>query len=180
MAVLMLLALAAAILDDATLHVAAGDPGPCHRTNGPGCCKTCVAMKPLVAEPFTVADMHTSPGKSLKVYIPSALRTSKRLTERCKSPHRYTEKGVKVHVPTDSVLYPVRDWLWRHDEYISYDMQRQFVMCGTTHVNTSAEADLCWQVSLIATIRTGHARPAPHACACCVHISWARSMSVRL
>ena len=119
-------------------------PPPCSSDCGgdqPGCCKFCVPTKPLEGPAFTTNDLGEFPAARLNVYVPPAYQPEANL---CASEHGFTFGAERIHLEPSSILYPVRDWLWKHDEYISVDMQRQFMLCGATRVDSPAKADVCW------------------------------------
>ena len=66
------------------------------------------------------------------------------LTANCDYEHPYTSNAKRVPIPQESLLSPVKDWLWKHDEYISVDFLLHLVACGMQRVKNKTEADLCY------------------------------------
>ena len=78
--------------------------------------------------------------QDLKVYVHKDFN----LTGNCSAEHPYTDTASRVVVGADSVLWPVRDWLWKHDEYISVELLMHLASCGLQRVSRAADADLCY------------------------------------
>ena len=76
--------------------------------------------------------------ETLKWYIPPWYRNK----SHCEFPN--IPNSTKITLPEGSPLTPVRDWLWRHSEYVGLAFLAQWLNCRVVTVDNPADADICF------------------------------------